>query len=443
MKSSIAILTGKLAGKTSVMMGKGGSNIPGVVAKKIDARVLNKLSEQVENIILVTGTNGKTTTSKLIASILEAAGKKVMNNAEGANLITGITACFVKNSNLMGKVKFEYAILEVDEATIPLVIKQIPTPKMIVVNNFFRDQLDRYGEIDILINKMKSAIEPLNTKLILNGDDPFTHRFSLLEKENVYFGLNKDAYKFEKHEMTDSKFCPCCNNELVYEHNHYGQLGYFMCQCGFSRPFIQYEITRANNGEKMSFEIKNEKYEMSLKGIHNVYNASAAIAVAKEIGISDEDINKGLENYKSENGRMQNIIINDITHTLNLAKNPAGFNISLEDLMNNQEEKQVCLYLNDKVNDGRDISWIWDSDFEKLNRPEVKKIICSGIRAHDLAIRSKYAGIDEEKIIVIENKEEAIKVSIDNNLKTYHIPNYTALDPVRKILIENKNKIRG
>lgn len=439
MKSNIAILTGKLAGRTSKMIGKGGSNIPGVVARKIDSSVLKKLSSQVENIILVTGTNGKTTTSNLINSILVAAGKKVINNAEGANLITGITTCFVKNSNMIGNMDCEYAILEVDEATLPLVLKQIPTPKMIVVNNFFRDQLDRYGEIDILINKMKDSIEPLETKLILNGDDPFTHRFSMLNKENKYFGLNKNAYKFEKHEMSESKFCPTCSKELEYEHTHYGQLGYFKCECGFSRPKINYEIKETEKKKNTYFKVGNKKYNMSLSGIHNVYNAAAAVSVAKELKIDDKIIEQGLLNFKADNGRMQVVKINNTEHMINLAKNPAGFNISLEEIINTEKEKQVSIYLNDLANDGRDISWIWDTDFEKLNKDNITKIICSGIRAYDLALRCKYAGIDEKKIIIKEDKEKAIDYAILSGVPTYHIPNYTALEPVRKKLTAKKD----
>lgn len=441
MKSNIAILSGKLAGKTSKLLGKGGSNIPGVVARKIDGQLLHKLSKQVENIIFVTGTNGKTTTSNLLASILSAAEKRVMNNAEGANLVTGITASFVKHADVFGHVPFDYAVIEVDEATLPVVLKQIEKPKAIVVNNFFRDQLDRYGEIDILLDKMAKGIMPIDTKLILNGDDPFTVRFSFIEKENVFFGLNKKAYSFEKHEMSDSKYCPTCGKELQYEHTHYGQLGYFSCECGYKRPEINVEVTSVKKENGMKFTINDTEYHMNLSGIHNVYNALAAIAAAKELGITDDKIQKGLLSFHSQNGRMQELTINERTHVLNLAKNHTGFNISLEEVLSENEEKQICLYLNDLDLDGTDISWIWDADFERINKDEIKEVICSGMRAHDLAIRAKYAGVKEEKITIIEDKQKAIDYAIEKKRKTYHLPNYTALEPVRKYLTDKTKSI--
>jgi len=435
MKTNIAIFSGKLAGKTSKLLGKGGSNIPGVVARKIDSSLLEKLAKQVENIVFVTGTNGKTTTANLLASILQAANKRVMNNAEGANLITGITASFVKHANAFGKLSYEYAVIEVDEATLPNVLKQMNQPKAIVVNNFFRDQLDRFGEIDILLDKVANGIKPISTKLILNGDDPFTVRLSLLGKENIYFGVDKGAHTFEQHGMSESKYCPKCGKEMDYEHVHYSQLGYFACTCGFKRPPIDAEVTSVEVKDTgVSFTVKNKAYDLNVPGIHNMYNALAAMAAAKELGISDEDIQKGLANFHSANGRMQAVMINEQLHMLNLVKNPAGVNISLEQVLSNQDDKQLVVYLNDLDLDGIDISWIWDSDYERLNRPDVKRVICSGVRAYDVAIRMKYAGISEDKIVILEDKEKAVQYAVSQNIKTYHLPNYTALEPVKKLI---------
>lgn len=445
MKSNLAIFSGKLAGKTSRLLGKGGSNIPGKVARKIDQNLLTKLGKQVENIIFVTGTNGKTTTSNLLAHILEAAGKKVMNNAQGANLITGITTCFIQHSNLSGTIHYDYAVIEVDEGTLPLALKQITHPKMILVNNFFRDQLDRYGEIDLLIEKMKKGIEPINTKLLLNGDDPITVRFSLMEKETVFFGLHKEAYTFEQHQMSDSRYCPTCGKELIYEHVHYGQLGYYDCSCGYKRPTIDYEVTHAKKTDGMAFTIGGKSYHMQLSGIHNVYNALAAITAAKELGVDNEAIQAGLHNYQSDNGRMQKLTIDDQLHVINLAKNHAGFNISLEEVLAGTDDRQIVAYLNDFVSDGIDVSWIWDADFERMAKDHVKRVVCSGVRAHDLAIRCKYAGISEDKIVVMKDKEQAIKDAIafanEQHMTTYHLPNYTALEPVKKTLMKREKSI--
>lgn len=431
MKSNISIIGAKLAKKASQTIGKGGSNIPGVVARKIDIHILKKLSSQVKDIILVTGTNGKTTTSNLLANILRESGKKVIHNTEGANLITGITASFINHSSITGKVIADIAVIEVDEATTVKVLKEI-TPKAIIINNFFRDQLDRFGEIDILIKKIEDAIKPVDTTLILNADDPFVVRFKKLKKESLFFGLNKNAYQFTQSEMSESKFCPNCGEQLTYEHIHYGQLGYFSCMCGFKRPKLDYEVKEIN--KDLSFVVEDYTYQMNINGIYNIYNALGSIACSRFLGISKSNIKKGILSYYSENGRMQRFTIDNCVHILNLVKNPMGFNISLSEILSNEEDKQVVVYLNDLDLDSRDVSWIYDADFEKINREDVKEIICSGRRAYDIALRMKYAGIKEETITVIEDKEKAIDYSIKTKIKTFHLPTYTALEPVRKIL---------
>ena len=433
MKKQLSILAGKMAGTASRAIGRGGSNIPGVVARKVDTGVLRALAGQVENIILVSGTNGKTTTSQLLASILRAGGKSVVHNAEGANLITGITSCFVEAATLTGKVKYDYAVVETDEATISKVTKEIQ-PKAIVFTNFFRDQLDRFGEIDILLERIMDDLKPLDIKMILNADDPFTHRLSALKKETVYYGMHKNAFVFDQHEMTESKFCPGCGKEMMYDHIHYGQLGYYRCSCGFNRPTPTYELSDLTSDGNISFKMDNEVYELSIGGTFNAGNALAALAAAREFGIDEESIKRGLNAYVSENGRMQSFNINGKSQMLNLVKNPAGVNLTISEVLYAKKEQQIVLFLNDLDYDGRDVSWIWDADYERLNREDVVRIICSGMRANDLAVRMKYAGVDPGKIQVIEKKEEAIDRAIANNIDTYFIPNYTALEPVRKYL---------
>jgi lipid II isoglutaminyl synthase (glutamine-hydrolysing) len=433
MKKQVAIAAGKWTGKASRFIGKGGSNMPGVISRKVDAGVLKALAAQVENIILVSGTNGKTTTSQLLASILSADGKKVVHNAEGANLITGITTCFVDAATWSGKVKYDYAVIETDEATISKVTKEL-TPKAIVFTNFFRDQLDRFGEIDILLERIMNDLAPLDVKMILNADDPFTHRLSALQKETVYYGMHKGAFRFDRHEMTESKFCPNCGKEMTYDHIHYGQLGYYRCSCGFNRPTPRYEIEELRSEGDLSFRMDGVEYGLSIGGTFNAGNALAAVSVAKECGVKDDIIQKGLKDYVSENGRMQTFAIDGRKHVLNLVKNPAGVNLTISEVLYAEKEQQVVLFLNDLAYDGRDVSWIWDADYERLKREDVKRIICSGLRANDLALRMKYAGIEVDKIQVIESKEEAIERAVAHHIETFFIPNYTALEPVRKIL---------
>lgn len=434
MKTPIAILGGKLAGKTSRLIGRNGNNIPGVVGRKVDHQLLKKLASQVENIIFVTGTNGKTTVSNLLTSMLRADGKRVLSNAAGDNLITGITAAFLREASWNGKLDYDYAVIEVDELTTVRALEEI-TPKAIVVNNFFRDQLERIGEIDILIDKIANAIRPVQTKLVLNADDPFVTRLGELGKENLYYGLHKQAFSFVQFEMSESKFCPRCGEELIYDHVHYGQLGFYRCDCGFKRPSATYEVSRIQND--LSFVMNKTTFKMNMAGYFNVYNALAAVAGAKVFGLSDESIQKGITQYHSENGRMQLLRHRNYQQIINLVKNPAGVNITLSEVLQSPNPKRVVFFLNDLMYDARDISWIYDADFERLAGSNVTEIVCSGSRAYDIALRMKYAGISESCIVVKENKQEAIQYALDKEMETYFLPTYTALEPVRKYIEEN------
>jgi len=431
MKTPIAILGGKLAGRTSKLIGRNGNNIPGVVARKVDTNLLRKLASQVENIVFVTGTNGKTTVSNLLTSILRADGKRVLSNSAGDNLITGITASFLRAANWKGEVNYDYAVVEVDELTTIRALKEI-TPKAIVVNNFFRDQLERIGEIDILVDKIAQAIKPVSTKLVLNADDPFVTRLGELGKTNIYYGLNRQAFKFVQFDVSESKFCPRCGTELNYQHVHYGQLGYYNCKCGFKRPKPMYEISKINSD--LSFKMNGTTFSMEIAGYFNVYNALAAVSGAKILGISDNAIQKGLSDYQSENGRMQLYTHKGHHQILNLVKNPAGVNITLSEVLQSKQTKRIVIFLNDLQYDARDISWIYDADFERIAKSHIEEIVCSGSRAYDIALRMKYAGIDESKIIVKEEKESAIRYALDTPKETYFLPTYTALEPVKKFI---------
>lgn len=439
-RSIIAILVAKLAKKASRFLGKGGGNIPGVVARKIDSSILKKLASQVKHIILITGTNGKTTASNLMGAILKKSGEPIVHNKEGNNLVSGVTACFIDAAKWTGKLKhrYQYAVIEVDEANVPLILKEL-TPRYVLVNNFFRDQLDRVGELDTIVNKIKNALEPVSTTLVLNGDDPFVMRIGLLKKPTIYFGISRAAYTFEQYSMSESRFCPVCGKDLQYSHVHYGQLGYFSCDCGFGRPGIDVLATKLY--DDMTFFLGVEQYKLSIEGVYNIYNALGPIAIAKEIGVPYKKIRDGLLSYTSANGRMQTYFINDVACLLNLVKNPAGMDISLSEMLKDQEEKQVVFFLNDLAHDSQDISWIWDTDLERLANTSVTRVICSGTRALDMAVRMKYAGIEEERIIVLESKEEAIDKALEYQEKTYFFPTYTALEPVKKYLDKKKDPV--
>lgn len=436
MKPISAIWAGKIAKMLSVIKGGSGSALPGVVALKMDNQVLRYLAKQIPSIILVTGTNGKTTTSSLLAAMLRESGKRVLTNAEGANMITGVTSAMINQASLIGKLDYEIAVLEVDEASLPKIAKQL-TPNIIVVTNFFRDQLDRFGEIDVLINHMAKAIKQTKATLLLNTDDPFVMRLDELGLPSRYFGLSKEAYAFSAYGMSESKYCPRCQSELRYETVHYGQLGIYNCECGFKRKEPDVQLQKLHTTETgFELEIEGKRYPMFLQGAYNAYNALASIACAKEYGVEDVHILSALNQYRSGNGRMQKMQIDGKTITLNLIKNPAGANATLNEIQRDPSQKQVVIFLNDLAADGKDISWIWDVDFEKLRTSNAYRIICAGRRAEDMALRLKYAGIEEKNIVIQINVKGAINEALALNLPNYFIPTYTNLEVVANHLKE-------
>jgi lipid II isoglutaminyl synthase (glutamine-hydrolysing) len=435
LKKNMAIISGKTAGKLSRLLGHNGTTLPGVVALKIDPNIIRKMSEQVRHIIFITGTNGKTTTSNFLAHLLRSAGMKVINNTAGSNMISGIAACLINHAAITGSLKYDYAVLEMDEASLPAILKQM-TPSMVVITNFFRDQLDRYGEIDSVIKEIADAIYPIETKLILNADDPLSVRLSSLNKDIVMFGLKQDAYHFGDHGTSESRYCPTCGEEMQYDHIHFNQLGFYSCSCGFKRPTPLYEIDTLENNP-LTFTMKNETYQMNMAGAHNAYNALAAITCASELGVELNNIKESSRHFQSNNGRMEFFYFQGYPYIINLNKNPSGSTVSLSEILSTGQEKQIVFFLNDFIADGEDVSWIWDVDLECLQREDIQRIICSGSRSWDIALRLKYAGIDRNKMIIIPDIHKAIQFTFNQPMHTYLLPTYTALEQVRKYVMRS------
>ncbi|WP_084360983.1 Mur ligase family protein [Neobacillus fumarioli] len=439
MKAQIAIWAGKTAGTLSKVMGNSGSTIPGVVARKVDGSFLHHLRKHTNTVVYITGTNGKTTTTNLIAHLLECSGKRIITNREGANMVTGIAAAMVHNAPLLGWAKNDVAVMEVDEASLPKAVSDCP-PDYLVVMNFFRDQLDRYGEVDLLIEKMKDSLKTIDVKLILNADDPFVHRFSDLNKENVYVGLASNACQFPNYSVSESKYCPHCQSELTYSNIHFAQLGHYQCTCGFGRPRTDVsaeKVIQSPNGIRLV--VDGEEYVTPLKGMYNAYNVLFAISLCKELEMTSSEIRKCLVKSQRADGRMQEFMINGEMWRLNLVKNPAGANVTLSEFFQSKQKKQLIFCLNDNLADGEDISWIWDIDLEMANRLEVESFIASGKRAHDVALRMKYAGIPEEKINIIPSLKQAVTHAKGKNTPAYIMATYTCLAPLVGILSEEQN----
>ncbi len=380
---------------------------PGEIAIRSNPHILSSFASQFrKGIILVAGTNGKTTTALMIKTILKAQGLKVVHNASGANLLNGIVSACIQQANWPGKIDADYGVFEVDENTLPIVIKSIKSVKLnvvLVLLNLFRDQLDRYGEVDVIAQKWERALRGSNATIIANSDDPLVAHLGLHAK-TIFFGIN-DKTKFlpKMEHATDSTFCLRCGARLTYEGVYFSHLGIWKCpSCGEKRPIP--DISEA---------------ESSLPGLYNLYNTLAAMSVAKTLGIK-----ANLAGFHPAFGRQEEIGNVKIF----LSKNPTGFNESLRTVIELGAE-HLLLVLNDRIPDGRDVSWIWDVDFEMI--PPKTSVRVSGERAYDLALRLKYAGV---KAQIYENLENAL----DIKEMLYVLPTYSAMLDIRKILTGKK-----
>ena len=452
----LALWAGKIVSSVMRMLGKKGTTFPGVVARKIYTDIIKYLALSFkEGTVIITGTNGKTTTNNLLASILQTAGYKVAFNREGANMLTGITGALLQNTGYNGKSRADILLLEVDEATVPGLCEQL-TPRLAVVTNFFRDQLDRYGELDTTINMVKKAL-PADTELILNADDPLVAQIGLNKEQVFYYGVQSlPSSKEEGDETREGRYCASCGQELSYTLFHYGQLGIYECTaCGFKRPEPNLQAREVSPGEQgISFRIDEscQSYSIPLLGSYNLYNALAAFCAADRLEIDRKYIRTGLKQFISDAGRMEHFNLPGYDLTLTLVKNPTGFNQVIQTLAEIEKPVHLLIAINDLAADGRDISWLWDIDFEHLasKRTDLPSLLCSGLRAEDMALRLKYAGFLEERITIESSLTKAVDMlgdfpGIDKGA-VFILPTYTALFPLRDILVSKSipgDRVKG
>lgn len=446
LKLSAAILAGKIASWLSRTRGHRGSSLPGLIARKIYTGSLRDLAARVRGgIIVISGTNGKTTTTNMVAGILNDAGYKVIANREGANLITGVTTSFIMSAGIGGNIDCDYAVLEVDEASMPVVLEEI-TPRVVVLTNFFRDQLDRYWELDKIIGVIRDSLHKhKRTTLILNADDPLVAQFRKTAGLPVIFfglGLQERSTKIST-QIREAKFCPFCGTALAYDFFHYSQLGTYHCPgCKFKRPGPRVEALEPRvidgfNGCRLLFDKREVSLAIQIQGIYNLYNALAAFSVGLHLGVDVRTILDSLGQYQPVIGRMERFTYKGKHAFLSLVKNPTGFNEGLAALRAAKGTKDVFIAINDNDADGRDISWLWDVDFEilSLDHASYLRFVCSGSRGEEIALRLKYAGVPVEKITVNRDMHLAIKSTLADRAGTsYLFSTYTALWPVHKVL---------
>lgn len=432
-----ALFLSKLSFLGLKLLQRPATSYAGYIALKICPDFLKFSKKYIrKNFINITGTNGKTTTSGLVAHILETANQTVIHNLKGANMLTGIANVFALN--LAPFKRFDYAVIETDEAYLTKVYDYVKGDYL-VVTNLFRDQLDRYGELDYTAKIIEEAIKKNpDLKLILNADDPIVASFNKT-KYTAYYGFENVEYhcryKDESNAPAEAFNC-ICGEPLQYSKRFYAQQGHYYCnKCNYKRPKCDYSANVKIYDDHSLICVNNQgidfEFKVNLVGLYNAYNALAAIATAFENGLNQAEIQKALDSYHSVFGRTETRIINGHKTLIQLIKNPAGASEVLKTVDLNSN---ILIAINDDYADGRDISWLWDSDFEQLKEAK-KLVVTSGKRAYDMATRLKYAGIPQEKIIVEPDVKKAVKLVSTSTNKEDNItilPSYTALLKISK-----------
>lgn len=449
-----AVTAGRASGLASRLLGRGGgTTLPGLVATVLDRHIVAELARDLPcGAIAVSGTNGKTTTCRVLASILRASGYRPVRNDSGSNLERGLASALVRDADLLGRLRTNnksVGLFEVDEAALPQVLPAV-LPRTVVLLDLFRDQLDRYGEVATVANAWSRAVAalPPTTTLAVNADDPLVTsvagEFAAIPR---YFGIETAERTAELEHAGDVKACPRCGGPIEYERSFLGHLGHYRCpSCGFHRPapdlFARNVKLDGMHGSTFELHSGGESISISypLPGMYNVYNALGAAAAARAVDIPLASIGAALQSVTAAFGRMEQIEIEGRTVYLALAKNPAGLNEVLRTLADSGAAAHLLVLLNDNIADGRDVSWIWDADVEML-AGSVSSVIFSGQRAEDMALRFKYAGV----IDMPEGPEWSVthdaRGALDQALALTPpgdtlciVPTYTAMLEIRQVL---------
>lgn len=422
MKLWLAIIVGKMIFWLSRRLDRGGgSAAPGYYALKIAPNLVTQLSRQIPANVIVTGTNGKTTTSKLLHHFAQTKFKHILRNQTGSNLERGVASSLINKANWFGQIKVDLAIWEVDEAAFNSLLPKLK-PNQVLVLNAFRDQLDRYGEVDTVIKRWHQTLEKVNWPItaIINGSDP--NLDSLLRLNQ----LNPQSFVVDGHQISWEKIVKKAQNKV--------------------KPIVKAKILRTLGLNGTEFELEyptgKQKVLLQIPGVYHVYDLAGAISVGLDLGIGIEEMVNSLESFKNPFGRVEKVQLGKHPVTTFLIKNPVGASLVFETIKDELSDKSVLLMaLNDNFADGTDVSWIWDANFEDLATKSDYKIVCSGLRAEDFAVRLKYAGIDPKRIIIKKELAQAVDESQKTNPdKIIILPTYTALLQLQKIFTQMKVK---
>ena len=421
----------------------GGTTLPGRVLLRLAPDAISRLGSGLDRgVTLVSATNGKTTTAGMIAALLEAEGRDPVHNRAGSNMTWGIATALLEQEGSEG-------LFEVDEAWLPRVVAQLE-PTLIVLGNLFRDQLDRYGEIEVLADEWARTVADRagRTRFVLNADDPLIADLGRDTEERpregvVYFGIDDPSQALpELQHAFDAKHCRRCGHPYAYARAFVGHLGHYSCpNCGAERPAPDIAATRIDlhGMEGSTVAVRTPAGELSLDlplpGLYNVYNALAAVAAGLALGVAEERIPAALAAARSAFGRVETVEVAGRRASILLVKNPAGTNEVLRTLrLEDEGGLDLWIGLNDRIADGRDVSWIWDADFELLTG-RVRRVTCAGTRAPEMALRLKYAGWPEEAIEVEPDIERSLDAALAATPeRLFALPTYTALLELHRLL---------
>ena len=416
-RGQLALTASKLTRAALRATGRGATTLPGLVALTLHPGVAGEIARRLpKGTVLVTGTNGKTTTSRMLADVVRLAGWRPVHNRSGSNLARGIATALVTEASWIGSPRADGAIFEVDEASI-VAVARLVRPSVLVITNLFRDQLDRYGELDTVARRMRDAAAalPPDARLVLNADDPIVNLVGEKFAGGVIrFGIDDDRVAGAlAQNVSDLTHCPRCRARLRYHRVVLGHEGDYRCpNCGFARPRPEIAATRVDvdgDGTRLVLGAgEGAIVRVPLAGVYNAYNALAAIAAAHALGIGVDVAARAIGAFRPAFGRLERVDAEGRRLRLVLVKNPAGFNAAIGALIGAPGSVRLLTALNDLDADGRDVSWIWDADFEAL-APRVDWAVVSGLRARDLALRLKYAGLAAERMSVVDGWEAAVQ----------------------------------
>ncbi len=418
----------------------GGTTAPGRMLLKLSPGALGRMGGQLDDgSVIVSATNGKTTTSAMIAAALERDGRPLVHNRAGSNMAWGVATALLD----AGREPGQLGLFEVDEAWLPEVAREL-RPRLLLLANLFRDQLDRYGELELLADRWAEVVGELDgrARLVLNADDPLVADLGRGREGVTYFGLADDSQALpEMQHAADSKHCRNCGTPYEYEAVYLGHLGRYHCpNCGRERPVPAVAATRVElmgmKGSRVTLDTPQGELKLSLPlpGLYNVYNALAAVAATLELDVPLDVAGQALKGFAGSFGRVETIPVGGRDLSILLIKNPAGANEVLRTLILEDGRLDLWLALNDRTADGRDVSWIWDADFELL-AGRVRRAVCSGTRAEEMALRLKYAGLDAELEVNRElgpALDDAVAGAAGQRL--FALPTYTALIELRDLL---------